>query len=88
MFKLAVEVRFENYFGLIRAIFLSLGSSKSVYFFWDTRYSDGSFFGGLGELCLVNQTKSILKLFSLLGHDVIINVLNLFLSGLIRISSY
>ena len=37
MFKLAVEVRFENHFGLVRSIFLSLGSSKSVYFFWDTR---------------------------------------------------
>ena len=40
MFKLAIEVCFENYFGLIHAIFLSLGSSKSVYtFFWDTRYA-------------------------------------------------
>ena len=33
MFKLAIEVCFENHFGLIHAIFLSLGSSKSVYFF-------------------------------------------------------
>ena len=33
MFKLAIEVCFENHFGLIRAIFLSLRSSKSVYFF-------------------------------------------------------
>ena len=33
MFKLAINVCFENQFGLIRAIFLSLGSSKSVYFF-------------------------------------------------------
>ena len=33
MFNLAIEVCFENHFGLIRAIFLSLGSSKSVYFF-------------------------------------------------------
>ena len=37
MFKLAIEVCFENHFGLLLAIFLSLGSSKSVYFFWDTR---------------------------------------------------
>ena len=33
MFKLAVEVCFQNYFGLIHAIFLLLGSTKSVYFF-------------------------------------------------------
>ena len=33
MFKLAIEVCFENYFGLIHAIFLLLGSTKSVYFF-------------------------------------------------------
>ena len=32
MFKLAIEVCFENYFGLIHAIFLLLGSTKSVYF--------------------------------------------------------
>ena len=38
MFKLAIEVCFENYFGLIHAIFLLLGSMKSAYFFWDTRY--------------------------------------------------
>ena len=31
MFKLAIEVCFENYFGLIHAIFLLLGSTKSVY---------------------------------------------------------
>ena len=36
-FKLAIDVSFENNFGLIRAMFLSLGSTKSVYFFWDTR---------------------------------------------------
>ena len=30
MSKLAIEVCFENHFGLIRAIFLSLGSTKSV----------------------------------------------------------
>ena len=34
MSKLAIEVCFENHFGLIRAIFLSLGSTKFVYFFW------------------------------------------------------
>ena len=39
MFKLAIEVCFENHFGLIHAICLSLGSTKSGYFFWDTRYS-------------------------------------------------
>ena len=33
MFKLALEVCFENHFGLIHAIFLSLGSTKSGYFF-------------------------------------------------------
>ena len=33
MLKLAIEVCFENHFGSIHAIFLSLGSSKSVYFF-------------------------------------------------------
>ena len=33
MFNLAIEVCFENHFGLIHAIFLSLGSSKSVNFF-------------------------------------------------------
>ena len=39
MFKLVIEVCFEDHFGLIRAIFLLLGSTKSVYFFWDTRYN-------------------------------------------------
>ena len=34
MFKFAIEVCFENYFGLIHTIFLLLGSTKSVYFFW------------------------------------------------------
>ena len=38
MFKLAIEVCFENHFGLIHAISLSLGLTKSGYFFWDTRY--------------------------------------------------
>ena len=33
MFKLAIEVCFESHFGLIHAIFLSLGSTKSGYFF-------------------------------------------------------
>ena len=33
IFKLAIEVCFENYFGLIHAIFLLLGSTKSVYCF-------------------------------------------------------
>ena len=33
MLKLAIEVCFENYFGLIHAICLLLGSTKSVYFF-------------------------------------------------------
>ena len=33
MFKLAIEVCFENHFSLIHAIFLSLGSTKSGYFF-------------------------------------------------------
>ena len=32
-FKLAIEVCFENHFGLIHAIFLLLGSTISVYFF-------------------------------------------------------
>ena len=32
MFKLAIEVCFENHFGFIHAIFLSLGSTKSGYF--------------------------------------------------------
>ena len=30
MFKLAIEVCFENYFGLIKAMFLLLGSTKSI----------------------------------------------------------
>ena len=33
MSKLAIEVCFEYHFGLIRDIFPSLGSTKSVYFF-------------------------------------------------------
>ena len=33
MFKLAIKVCFENHFGLIHAIFLLLGLTKSVYFF-------------------------------------------------------
>ena len=33
MFKLAIKVCFENYFGLIHALLLLLGSTKSVYFF-------------------------------------------------------
>ena len=33
MFKLTIEVCFENHFGLIHAICLSLGSTKSGYFF-------------------------------------------------------
>ena len=36
MFKLAIEVCFENHFGLIHAMFLSLGSTKSGYFFFGT----------------------------------------------------
>ena len=32
IFKLAIEVCFENHFGLIHAMFLSLGSTKSGYF--------------------------------------------------------
>ena len=32
MFKLAIEVCFENFSGLIHAMFLLLGSTKSVYF--------------------------------------------------------
>ena len=33
MFKLTIEVCVETYFGLIHVIFLSLGSTKSVYFY-------------------------------------------------------
>ena len=33
MFKLAIKVCFENHFRLIHAIFLSLGSTESGYFF-------------------------------------------------------
>ena len=33
MFKLAIEVCFGGHFGLIQAIFLSLGSTNSGYFF-------------------------------------------------------
>ena len=36
MFKLAIEVCLN--LELIHATFLSLESTKSVYFFWDTRY--------------------------------------------------
>ena len=32
VFKLAIEVYSDNHFGLIHAIFLSLGSTKSVHF--------------------------------------------------------
>ena len=38
MFKLAIGVCFKIYFGSIHAVVLSLESTKSVYFFWDTRY--------------------------------------------------
>ena len=46
LFKFAIEVCFENHFGLIHALFLSLGSTKCVYFFgtparWE---NDGGFF--------------------------------------------
>ena len=34
---IAMEVCYEGKFGLIHALFLSLGSTKSVYFIWDTR---------------------------------------------------
>ena len=44
MFKLAIEVCFENHFGLIHAVCLSLGSTKSGYFFWDTRYESAFHF--------------------------------------------
>ena len=33
MIQLAIEVCFENHYGFIHVIFLSLGSTKSVYFF-------------------------------------------------------
>ena len=33
MSKLAIELCFENHFWLIRSVFLSQGSTKSVYFF-------------------------------------------------------
>ena len=39
MFKLDIEVCCKNYFELIHAIFLSLGSTKSVYFFGTPVYS-------------------------------------------------
>ena len=38
MFKLAIEECFKNHFDLMHAVLLSLGSTKSVYFFWDIRY--------------------------------------------------
>ena len=53
MFQLAIEVCFENYFGLIHAIFLSLGSSESVYFFGThgtyifLSYNTGLMFGNM-----------------------------------------
>ena len=37
MFRLAIEVYSKTKFGLIHAMFLSLGSTKSAYFIWDTR---------------------------------------------------
>ena len=50
MFKLAIEVLcFENNFGLIHAILLLLGSTKSVYFFWDTRYIYTDFYNVFTE---------------------------------------
>ena len=39
MFKLAIDECFKSYFEWIHAIVLSLGSTKSVYYFWDTLYS-------------------------------------------------
>ena len=39
MLKLAIEVCFENHFGLNHAILLSLGSTKCRYFFWNTWYN-------------------------------------------------
>ena len=38
MFKLAIEVCLKSHFELIHYKFSSLRSTKSVYFFWDTRY--------------------------------------------------
>ena len=56
MFKLTIEVCFENNFGLIHAIFLSLGSLKSVYFFG----TPGMFFHAfVTETNIVMNRKSI-----------------------------
>ena len=52
MFKLAIEVCFENHFGLIHAICLSLGSTKSGYFFL-----------GHPVLVIFSMTSSILFVF-------------------------
>ena len=49
MFKLAIKVCFENHFGLIHAIFLSLGSTKSGYFFFGT---PGSNRNGVYRMCV------------------------------------
>ena len=61
MFKFAIEVCFENHFGLIQAIFLSLGSTKSVYFFWDTRYLWSNCFNDDRKRKLICQTSACPK---------------------------
>ena len=38
MFTLAMEVCFKTWLSLIQAMFLSQELTKSVFFFWDTRY--------------------------------------------------
>ena len=43
MFKLAIGVCFENHFGLIHAMFLSLGSTKPGYFFLGHPVESGAF---------------------------------------------
>ena len=61
MFKLAIEVCFENHFGLIHAICLSLGSTKSGYFF-------------LGHPVLLQLIPTVLSLNSIKGQKKIIFV--------------
>ena len=59
MFKLAIKVYFENHFGLIHAIFLSLGSTKSGYFFLGHPVDlDMSTTGCVKQLPLLNGNRS------------------------------
>ena len=52
-----VKVCFENHFGLINAIFLLHGSTKSVCFFWDNRYLSRDVLEGEGEVAFFSAKR-------------------------------